>query len=50
MHKLYEAWGELEDNSASVLAEFCRNSIISSHIPGYQNDCQYFQRIFIHLH
>ena len=42
MRKLYEAWSELEDKSASTLAEFCRNSIISSHIPGYQNDCQYF--------
>ncbi len=28
MHKLYEAWSELK--------------MISSHIPGYQNDCQYF--------
>lgn len=51
MHKLYEAWGELEDNSASVLAEFCRNSIISSHIPGYtRTTASIFQRIFIHLH
>lgn len=42
MRKFYEAWSELEDKSASTLAEFCRNSIISSHIPGYQNDCRYF--------